>query len=65
MDNELFKVLNGFQGFNANMLYNDLVIIDEEKTTEIYSSYSEFIKTELDRIEVLEKERPEYSKCKY
>ena len=36
-----------------------------EKTTEIYSSYSEFIKTELDRIEVPEKERPKYSKCKY
>jgi len=37
----------------------------EEKATEIYSSYSEFIKTELDRIEAPEKERPEYSKCKY
>lgn len=37
----------------------------EEKTTEIRSSYSEFIREELDRIEVLDKERPEYSKCKY
>ena len=37
----------------------------EEKTTEIRSSYSEFIKEELDRIEVPDKERPKYSKCKY
>ena len=38
---------------------------NEEKTTEIRSSYSEFIKTELDRIEVSKKESPNYSKCKY
>lgn len=38
---------------------------NEEKTTEIRSSYSEFIKTELDRIEVPKKESPNYSKCKY
>lgn len=37
----------------------------EEKATEIRSSYSEFIIEELDRIEVPENERPEYSKCKY
>ena len=38
---------------------------NEEKPTEIRSSYSEFIKTELDRIEVPKKESPNYSKCKY
>lgn len=37
----------------------------EEKATEYESSYSEFMKKELDRIEVPEKEQPEYSKCKY
>lgn len=37
----------------------------EEKETEIRSSYSEFIREELDRVEVPENERPEYSKCKY
>ena len=36
-----------------------------EKETRIETSYSEFIKNELDRIDVLEKERPDYSKCKY
>lgn len=37
----------------------------EEKATEYESSYSEFMKTELDRIEVPKKERPEFLKCKY
>ena len=37
----------------------------EEKETEIRSTYSEFIREELDRIEVPDKERPEYLKCKY
>ena len=37
----------------------------EEKATEYESSYLEFMKTELDRIEVPEKERPEFLKCKY
>ena len=37
----------------------------EENETEIGNTYSEFIKTELDRIEVPKKESPNYSKCKY
>lgn len=38
---------------------------NDEKATEYKSSYSEFIETKLDEIEVPEKERPDYSKCKY
>lgn len=37
----------------------------KEKATEYENSYSEFIETKLDEIDVPEKERPEYSKCKY
>ena len=36
-----------------------------EKETEIYSSYSEFIRRELDRISVPDEKRPDVSKCKY
>ena len=37
----------------------------KEKATEYENSYSEFIETKLDEIDVPEKERPEHSKRKY
>lgn len=43
MDNELLNILRGFNGYNTDMLYNDLIIIDKDNSDFTESEFNKFI----------------------